>query len=137
MTIKSSHILLPHMRFYAYHGVIPQEQIVGAFFIVSLEIEVCFENALKTDDLTGTISYADVYHAVKEEMEIHSHLLEHVAGRIVNRIFRDFPSVFQIKIELFKENPPIMGSECPLAGVQLVATNESEERKEIEYQPIN
>ena len=123
MEIASSHILLPQIRLYAYHGVLPQEQTIGAYFSISLEIETRFENALETDDLSGTISYADVYQSVEEEMRIPSRLLEHAAGRIVKRLFKDFPAIIQVTIELYKENPPITGAECTQAGIRLVAVN--------------
>lgn len=120
MTILSSSILLPHMQFHAYHGVLPQERLVGAQFTVSLEVKVHFDEALQSDSLEGTISYADIHQAVKEEMAIPSALLEHVAGRIARRLFHDFPTIEALKLELMKQNPP-MGADIPAAGVRLEA----------------
>lgn len=120
MTILSSSILLPHMQFHAYHGVLPQERLVGAQFTVSLEVKVRFDEALLTDRLEGTVSYADIHQAVKEEMATPSALLEHVAGRIARRLFHDFPTIESLKLELMKQNPP-MGADIPAAGVRLEA----------------
>ena len=47
----------------------------------------------QTDDVADTVNYADVYEAVKAEMAIPSRLLEHVCGRIMDRLFRDFPQI--------------------------------------------
>ena len=121
MTILSSSILLPHMQFHAYHGVLPQERLVGAQFTVSLEVKVRFDEALLTDRLEGTICYADIHAAVKEEMATPSALLEHVAGRIARRLFHDFPTIESLKVELMKQNPP-MGADIPAAGVRLDVT---------------
>lgn len=121
MTILSSSILLPQMQFHAYHGVLPQERLVGAQFTVSLEVKVRFDEALQSDSLEGTISYADIHAAVKEEMATPSALLEHVAGRIARRLFHDFPTIESLKVELMKQNPP-MGADIPAAGVRLEAT---------------
>ena len=121
MTILSSSILLPHMQFHAYHGVLPQERLVGAQFTVSLEVKVRFDEALLTDRLEGTICYADIHAAVKEEMATPSALLEHVAGRIARRLFHDFPTIESLKVELMKQNPP-MGADIPAAGVRLEVT---------------
>lgn len=121
MTILSSSILLPHMQFHAYHGVLPQERLVGAQFTVSLEAQVRFDEALLTDRLEGTVSYADIHQAVKEEMATPSALLEHVAGRIARRLFHDFPTIESLKLELMKQNPP-MGADIPAAGVRLEVT---------------
>lgn len=118
MKLTESVILLPQLRFFAHHGVLPQEQEVGACFYVNLEIRTDFTHALETDELENTVSYADIHEAVKEEMAISSRLLEHVAGRIVHRLYRDFPTIKGIKIELYKQNPP-MGADCERAGIRI------------------
>ena len=112
------YILLKDLKFYAHHGVDPQETTVGAYFTVNLKIKTGFTNAMQTDALEGTISYADIYNAVKEEMQQPSQLLEHASGRILQRLFRDFPSITGIHLELIKDNPP-MGAECSGAGVEI------------------
>ena len=53
-------IRLENMRFYAYHGVMSQEQIVGNQFSVSVSFEIDGIEAAETDELEKTISYADV-----------------------------------------------------------------------------
>ena len=118
MTIEQSSIELRNLTFHARHGVLPQERLVGAQFTVSLEAQVHFDEALLTDRLEGTVSYADIHQAVKEEMATPSALLEHVAGRIAHRLLHDFPLIQALKIELMKQNPP-MGADIPSAGVRL------------------
>ena len=90
MKVKNSRILLPRVRFYAHHGVDPQEQLTGAYFHVGIEADTDFNEAMQTDRLEGTVSYADLYESIKTEMDIPSKLLEHVAGRILQRLFDDF-----------------------------------------------
>ena len=118
MTILSTTILLPQIHFHAHHGVMPQERLVGAQFTVSLEIATRFDEALQADCLEGTISYADIHAAVKDEMSTPSALLEHVAGRIARRLLQDFPTIDSLKIEVMKQNPP-MGADIPAAGVRI------------------
>lgn len=101
-----SKIHLHHMRFYAYHGVLPQEQKVGNWFWVDLSLEVDLSGAALSDDLQDTLNYAEVYDLVAEEMTIPSRLLEHVAGRIIRRLQQQFPLIQGIRIELGKEYPP-------------------------------
>ena len=86
MKVKNSRILLPRVRFYAHHGVDPQEQLTGAYFHVGIEADTDFNEAMQTDRLEGTVSYADLYESIKTEMDIPSKLLEHVAGRILRRL---------------------------------------------------
>lgn len=118
MKTQSMNIILNEMKFYSYHGVLPQENTVGAEYKVSLDIETDFSEAAATDNLDGTINYADIHEAVKEEMNIPAKLLEHLAYRISKRMFTDFPTIKSIEITIFKENPP-MGADCKNVGVKV------------------
>ena len=64
------------------------------------------------------IRYADVYEAVKTEMDIPSKLLEHVAGRIIRSLFDKFPTIEGIELQLFKRTPP-MEADIETAGVEI------------------
>lgn len=117
MKATSMYIRLEGIRLFAYHGVNPQENVVGANFLIDLRLKTDFSHAAQTDELSGTISYADVFERLKEEMKIPSKLLEHVCERIATRLFRDFPMIEAIDLRLSKENPP-MGSDCQSVGVE-------------------
>lgn len=118
MTTITSSIFLENVRFYAYHGVAPQETIVGNEFIISLNLAVNIEHATETDEVANTVSYADVYTLLKEEMAVPSKLLEHVCGRIARRLLVDFPMIEEVEVKLAKRNPP-MGADIDTAGVVL------------------
>jgi len=117
MQATDMYIRMEGMKFYAFHGVLPQENLVGANFYINLKLKTDFSQAAETDELEGTVSYAEIHAVVKEEMQITSKLLEHVCGRIAKRIFHDFPSIESIDISLFKENPP-MGACAQHIGVE-------------------
>lgn len=102
-------IELKEMRFYAYHGVLPQERRVGNRFVVDLTLTAPLSQALKSDELSDTINYADVYAVVKEQMEIPSRLIEHVAGRILRALKEHFPQLTGVTLRLAKLNPPFGG----------------------------
>ncbi len=102
-------IQLNKLEFFAFHGVSEQEKKVGNTFIVDFECEIDFSKALESDDLEDTVSYADIYHLIKKEMEIPSNLLEHVAGRIIRSVQNNFPQIQMLKISIAKINPPIGG----------------------------
>jgi dihydroneopterin aldolase len=106
---KMQYLELKGMSFYAYHGVMEQEQKVGNTYVVDLKLHVDLTQAIKTDCLDDTVNYAAVYAVVKQEMEIPSRLLEHVAGRIVGQIEQAFPEITSIEIRLAKLNPPVLG----------------------------
>ena len=123
MKLMSSKIYLRNVRFHAFHGVLPQEGIVGNDYLVNLVLDYDFSSAMKTDDLQGTLNYAEVYKKVREEMAVPSKLLEHVAGRIAHRLFSDFPEIQKLQLSITKVNPP-MGADSDGAGVEVVLTND-------------
>lgn len=118
MRIIQSYIILKDLRFYAYHGVGAQETQVGNEFVLDLRLRMDWTRAIRSDDVNDTLSYAEVYEAVKDEMARPSRLLEHVAGRIARRLFQDFSSLEEIELRLVKRNPP-MGADIEGAGVEL------------------
>ena len=123
MKINNSYILLKDICCFAYHGVAPQENIIGNEYIINLKLKVDISQAIQTDDVSDTVSYADIHEAVKAEMSVSSKLLEHVCGRIVKRLFRDFRKIREIEIKLAKRNPP-MGADIDSAGVEMHCTRD-------------
>lgn len=123
MKIEAMKITLHEMRFYAYHGVFPQEQRVGNQFVVELTFWADVAGSVHSDELEETISYADVYEVVKAEMAIPSRLLEHVVGRISERLFATFPHMQRLVLTLSKCNPPFPG-EVQSAGFTLEASRD-------------
>ncbi|MNE84704.1 Dihydroneopterin aldolase [compost metagenome] len=65
--------------------------------------------SMETDELADTVDYVHLNKIVEEEMAIRSKLLEHVAHRIVQRIFKEIASVSRIVVGVSKINPPIGG----------------------------
>ena len=121
MKSNEMYIRLDGMKYFAFHGVLPQEAVVGAEYTVNLRLKTDFTHAAETDELDGTINYASVHEAVKSEMATPSKLLEHVAYRIAQRLFHDFSTLEKIKIELFKQNPP-MGAQGNAIGIEVTYT---------------
>lgn len=119
---KSTKIFLRQVRFHAYHGVLEQERRVGNDYVINVVAECDFTHAMLTDELEDTVSYADIYRVVKEEMAIPCKLLEHVAGRIGERLFNEFPSLQSLDISIMKVNPPF-GADCEGAGIEVHLMN--------------
>lgn len=114
------YITLSRLRLHACHGVDPQERRVGADFTLDLRLKTDFSRAMTTDDVRDTLDYGAVYRAVCDEMSRPSCLLEHAAGRILRRLFADFPCIESIALCLVKDNPP-MGADTLGAGVSITA----------------
>lgn len=123
MNTKSS-IFINNLRLYAFHGVLPQERVVGGDYSVDLRVHYNISRAIETDRLEDTISYADLCALIQREMAQPSALLEHVAGRMAQAIIRAYPQVEKIWIRITKQNPP-MGVDCDGAGVEIEIENEA------------
>ena len=126
MKIKNSCIFLNGLRFHAFHGVMPQERLTGNDYRVDLKIDFPLETAVGSDNVDDTLNYATVYTAVKEEMDVPSQLIERVAYRIADRLFRTFKTINEVEIKVEKCNPP-MGADCEGAGVELHLINDKTE----------
>lgn len=86
----------------------PQERKAGNDFSVSVEVRYNPECIL-SDELENTVSYAELYEIVKQEMEMPRKLLECVAGHIVERITEFWPIVESGRVTITKLTPPIRG----------------------------
>jgi dihydroneopterin aldolase len=62
-----------------------------------------------SDDITGTVSYADVYDILCREMAQPSNLLENVCNRITKGLYDKFEQITAISITLCKDTPPMGG----------------------------
>ncbi len=118
MKLSSSYILLQNLKFHAFHGVLPQERLTGNDYMVDMRIKYDVSGALTSDDVNDTLNYAEVFQLVAQEMAVPSALLERVAGRIGDRLFRRYPGIEEVELIIVKQNPP-MGADCKGAGVEV------------------
>lgn len=118
MRLNNSSIYLENVAFYSYHGVAPQEREVGNTYYITLKITADLSKAMESDDVSDTVNYASIYQVLAEEMAIPSNLLEHVCGRIADRLFNEFDTIQEINIKLSKRNPP-MGADIDFASVEM------------------
>ena len=123
MKLQSSYIYLRDLHFHAYHGVEPQERKVGNDYLLSLRLQYPIDAAMLSDNVLDTVNYADVYRIAEQEMQVPSNLLERVAYRMADRIFRRLAFVEAVDIQLTKLNPP-MGTNQGGAGVEVHLIND-------------
>ena len=102
-------ILLEGMEFFAFHGCFKEEQVIGTKFIVDLYVDADTTVSENSDHLRDTVDYVGLYQCVKREMAQKSHLLEHVAKRILTAVQQDFPAISAIELKIAKINPPMGG----------------------------
>lgn len=106
------------MEFYAFHGHYKEEQIVGNKFLIDLTLETDLEPASKSDQLVDAADYQIAYRLVAREMKVKSNLLENIAGRILDSVFREMKGIASAKVRIRKMNPP-MGGQIGSVGVEM------------------
>jgi dihydroneopterin aldolase len=102
-------IQIENMEFYSFHGHYKEERIVGNKFLVDLTIETDMKVPMESDNLKDAVNYQRVYEIVKFQMDMKSHLLEHIAGRILNAIYAELKGINKVTVKVSKMNPPMGG----------------------------
>jgi len=103
-------IKVENIKVYAYHGCLKEETQIGSDYRVDLEVKVDLKKSAKTDELGDTVDYVFLNKIIKDEMAIPSKLLETVAKRILDRIFKEDKLVKKTSVSVSKINPPIGGN---------------------------
>ena len=97
---------LKQVRFFAYHGLYPEERKTGNEFEVNLSVS--FEPAEGVvKDLAATVNYAALFELVNAQMKKPADLLETLLTTIAANIKTAFPQVKKISISVAKLHPPI------------------------------
>lgn len=112
-------IQIENMEFYSFHGHFKEERIVGNKFLVNLTIETDMKVPAVSDNLRDAVNYQRAYEIVKQQMELKSHLLEHIAGRIIDALYAELNGIIKITVKLSKMNPPMGGK---IGSVSVVMT---------------
>lgn len=116
-------IKVENIRVYAYHGCLKEETKIGSDYRVDIKVKADLQKSADSDDLNDTVDYVLLNKIVVEEMAIPSALLEHVAQRILDRIFTEDKLVTLATVAVSKINPPIGGD------VQMVTIELNQKRK--------
>ncbi len=102
-------IKLHNIRVHTNHGCLVEESKIGSDYRVDLTVTANLNASAQSDQLADTVDYVHLNAIVKEEMAIRANLLEHVAERILNRIFKEIILVTTATVAVSKINPPIGG----------------------------
>ena len=116
-------IKLENIRVTANHGCLKEETAIGSDYTVDLKVKADLQKSTTSDKLEDTVDYVFLNKVVVEEMATPSALLEHVAKRILDRIFKEDKLITVATVAVSKKNPPIGGD------VQMVSVELTEKRK--------
>jgi len=102
-------IHLRGLEFYAYHGALPEEQVLGQKFLIDMDLVFDLSQAGTTDQVEDTIHYGEVYQVIKACVTGDKHqLIEHLAEIIARQVLEQF-SCTSVRVEVHKPQAPIPG----------------------------
>ena len=101
-------VALQEIRFFAYHGFYPEEQLTGNEYLVDIETEMIVSGK-GDEDISLTVNYERLFEIAREEMRIPRKLLETVACGMLERVRQEFLSVQSVRVAIRKLNPPVGG----------------------------
>ena len=99
---------LEQVHFNAFHGLYPEERIIGNSFIV--DVYVTIPATTPIDTIAETVNYQGLYSIVEKIMAVPQPLLEQVVFNITDAIKLKYPEVQKSTISLRKMNPPMGAS---------------------------
>ncbi len=103
-------IRLKNASFYAYHGVMADEQNLGGKFEVDVDLHCDLSAAAESDSLKKTVDYEKVYAYVQATvLSKKYYLLEALANAIARGLIREFYNVEIVTVRLRKPHPPVKG----------------------------
>jgi dihydroneopterin aldolase len=113
-------IIMKNLKFYGYHGVLPEEQKDGQNFIIDLEMYLGLHKAGTSDDIKDTVDYSRVYGIIKEITESNKfRLIEKLADSISGEIMSIYKEIEKISVTVKKPEAPIDG-DFEWVGVQIL-----------------
>lgn len=103
-------ILMQNMHFYGYHGVLQEEKVLGQKFFLDAQLSLDLKKAGQTDDVSQTVSYADVYQLIEDIVTKENFdLLEALAHRICGAILAAFDQIDHVLLTVKKPGAPVNG----------------------------
>ena len=101
-------ILITGISANGFHGVLPEERSAGQVFVVDCELQLNLTAAIKSDELSKTINYAEVSLLIREIIEGPAlNLIETLAGKIADVIIKRYRKVQKVIITVHKPQAPI------------------------------
>ena len=103
-------IRLHNAVFYAYHGVLSDEQSLGGKFEVDVELHCDLTQGAHTDSLKQTVNYERVYDAIKQLVLGKKYfLIEALAETIANGLLKGFKKIDKVVVRVRKPSAPVKG----------------------------
>jgi dihydroneopterin aldolase len=93
------------LEFYAYHGVPPEERVLGHRFIADLAITLIREP--NEDTIAATVDYADAMKLVEELSASRKfQTVEALASLVADELMARYPLISELDLRIAKLAPP-------------------------------
>jgi dihydroneopterin aldolase len=99
-------IKLEHLKFFSFHGLFPEERILGNEFTLSVSVDR-ISNERFSENLDQSIDYGVLYSICAEVMQKPVDLLETICEHIMLKIQEICPDYQLIEISVTKNHPPL------------------------------
>lgn len=99
-------VSIDDIRIFAFHGLYPEERILGNWYALDVVVESETQPAF-SDDIANTIDYSQIYAICKQLMAEPVDLLETVAEAIAQKIKSELTEEVAVLVQISKENPPM------------------------------
>lgn len=104
----SDRILVTRIAVFAYHGLLAEEARLGQRFYISLDCRLDLAPAGRSDDVTRTVSYADLTEIVTRiATERRFALIEALAEAIAGEILDQHAPITEVRVRVDKPSAPV------------------------------
>jgi dihydroneopterin aldolase len=112
----SDRIEITGIEGFGYHGVLDHEQEEGQLFYADICAELDLEAPSNSDNLEDTVDYGAIVDLVIEDIQSDPcQLIEHLGGRIADRILFEFHKINRITVTIHKPSAPVNGNVLDIA----------------------
>lgn len=99
-------VFIRNLEFYSFHGVPPEERVVGHRYRFDITLEIASSSA-ESDEVSDTVDYVAVAKAVEAiTTTIQCKTLERLVTLVGNRILDQFALVDRVTVRTWKPLPP-------------------------------
>lgn len=110
-------IIFQQLALDARIGILEHELRATQPLHIDAEFDVDVSCDVRDTDIQSVLDYRHLRSAMVDECtRRHVHLLETLAEQLVERIFREFPDVLQMRIRVSK---PLAFSDCAAVGIEV------------------
>ncbi|MCX5493453.1 dihydroneopterin aldolase [Kaistia dalseonensis] len=101
-------IIITDLRFFGFHGVLPEETSLGQRFRVDITCSLDLGEAGRTDQVENTVHYGQVIEVVERIVTTHRYkLIETLAETIARSLFEAFARIDSLIVRITKPEAPV------------------------------